>query len=251
MFSPLDQFKIAPLIKIQLLGIDISITNFVLVSFLTLVVVQSFVFLTKNNVNNAFFIVSNVSQNVLEKLYRLVTQLLFDIITTGSEKYFPFVVVLFGFILTNNLIGMVPYSFTITSHIILTFFISFSIFVAVNIIGFKKHGIKLFSLFLPANTSIFLAFLLVPIELISYIAKPISLGVRLFINLMAGHSLLKVIVGFSWKILLLENFKSFICIFPLLILILLMGLEFSVALIQAYVFITLTSIYLNDVEALH
>jgi F-type H+-transporting ATPase subunit a len=159
--------------------------------------------------------------------------------------------VIFIFILSNNLIGLVPYSFTITSHITLTFMMSFSIFIAMNIIGFQKHGVELFSLFLPANTTFFLALLLVPIELISYIAKPISLGVRLFINLMAGHSLLKVIVGFSWNILLVENIKAIVFIVPLLILVLLMGLELGVALIQAYVFITLTSIYLNDSEALH
>nr|QYB23131.1 ATP synthase F0 subunit a [Nitzschia traheaformis] len=250
-FSPLDQFKIAPLFSIQFAGIDLSITNFLLVSILTLFVLQSFVFLMKDSATGSFFIAPSGWQNLLEKLYALVTQLLSDIITTGSEKYFPFMSVLFMFILTNNLIGMVPYSFTTTSHITLTFFLSFSIFVAMNVIGFQKHGVHLFSLFLPANTGFFLALLLVPIELISYIAKPISLGVRLFINLMAGHSLLKVIVGFSWNMLLVENLKGIVFIFPLLILVLLMGLELGVALIQAYVFITLTAIYLNDSEALH
>ena len=250
-FSPLDQFKIAPFFKIQLVGIDISITNFLLISLLTLFVLQSFIFLIKNFATNSFFVVPGGWQNLLEKLYSLVVQLVSDIITIGSEKYVPFMLVLFMFILTNNLIGMVPYSFTITSHITLTFFLSFSIFVAMNVIGFQRHGIHLFSLFLPANTGFFLALLLVPIELISYIAKPISLGVRLFINLMAGHSLLKVIVGFSWNMLLVENLKGIVFIFPLLILILLMGLELGVALIQAYVFITLTAIYLNDSEALH
>ena len=250
-FSPLDQFKIAPLLSIQFLGIDISFTNFLLVSLLTLFVLQSFVFFMKDASTSSFFIAPSGWQNLLEKLYALVTQLLSDIITTGSEKYFPFMSVLFLYILTNNLIGMVPYSFTTTSHITLTFFLSFSIFVAMNIIGFQRHGVHLFSLFLPANTGFFLALLLVPIELISYIAKPISLGVRLFINLMAGHSLLKVIVGFSWNMLLVENLKGIVFIFPLLILVLLMGLELGVALIQAYVFITLTAIYLNDSEALH
>ena len=250
-FSPLDQFKIAPLFSIQFAGIDLSITNFLLVSLLTLFVLQTFVFFMKDAATSSFFIAPSGWQNLLEKLYALVTQLLSDIITTGSEKYLPFMSVLFMFILTNNLIGMVPYSFTTTSHITLTFFLSFSIFVAMNIIGFQKHGIHLFSLFLPANTGFFLALLLVPIELISYIAKPISLGVRLFINLMAGHSLLKVIVGFSWNMLLVENLKGIVFIFPLLILVLLMGLELGVAVIQAYVFITLTAIYLNDSEALH
>jgi ATP synthase subunit 6 len=251
LYSPLDQFKIAPLFSLVVAGIDISATNFLLVSLLTIFVIRGFVFLIKEPNSNSFFVIPNGWQHIIEKLYALVTQLLSDIITTGSEKYFPFVSVLFMFILSNNLIGLVPYSFTVTSHITLTFFLSFSIFVAMNIIGFQRHGVELFSLFLPANTTFFLALLLVPIELISYIAKPISLGVRLFINLMAGHSLLKVIVGFSWNMLLVENLKAVVFILPLLILVLLMGLELAVALIQAYVFITLTAIYLNDSESLH
>ena len=251
LYSPLDQFKIAPLFSLVVAGIDISATNFLLVSLLTIFVLRGFVFLIKEPNSNSFFVIPNGWQHIIEKLYALVTQLLSDIITTGSERYFPFVSVLFMFILSNNLIGLVPYSFTVTSHITLTFFLSFSIFVAMNIIGFQRHGVELFSLFLPANTTFFLALLLVPIELISYIAKPISLGVRLFINLMAGHSLLKVIVGFSWNMLLVENLKAVVFILPLLILVLLMGLELGVALIQAYVFITLTAIYLNDSESLH
>lgn len=250
-YSPLDQFKIAPLFSLQIAGLDFSFTNFLLVSLLTLFVIQILVFLIKEPTSNSFFVIPSGWQNLIEKLYALVTQLLSDIITTGSEKYFPFMAVLFMFILSNNLIGMVPYSFTITSHITLTFFMSFSIFIAMNIIGFQRHGVELFSLFLPANTGFFLALLLVPIELISYIAKPISLGVRLFINLMAGHSLLKVIVGFSWNMLLVENLKAIVFVVPLIVLVLLMGLELGVAVIQAYVFITLTAIYLNDSEALH
>ena len=155
------------------------------------------------------------------------------------------------FILTNNLIGLVPYSFTTTSYITLTFFMSFSVFIGMIIIGFQRHGLVFFSLFLPANTGFLLALVLVPIELVSYISKPISLGVRLFINLMAGHTLLKVIVGFSWSMLLVENLTAIMFIIPLLILVVLMGLELAVALIQAYVFVTLICIYLNDSEALH
>lgn len=250
-YSPLDQFKIAPLISLQIAGLDLSFTNFTLAALVTLFVIQSIVFLIKEPTTSSFFVIPSGWQNLIEKLYALVSQILSDIITTGSEKYFPFMAVLFMFILSNNLIGMVPYSFTTTSHITLTFFLSFSIFVALNVIGFERHGMEYFSLFLPANTGFFLALVLVPIELISYIAKPISLGVRLFINLMAGHSLLKVIVGFSWNMLLVENLKAIAFIFPLLVLVVLTGLELAVALIQAYVFITLTAIYLNDSEALH
>lgn len=246
MYSPLDQFKIAPLITIQFAGIDLSVTNFLLASLLTLFVLQSLVFLIKEPGTNSFFIIPSGWQNLIEKIYGLVSQLLSDIITTGSEKYFPVAIVLFMFILSNNLIGMVPYSFTITSHITLTFFLSFSIFVAMNVIGFQKHGMEFFSLFLPANTSFFLALILVPIELISFIAKPVSLGVRLFINLMAGHSLLKVIIGFAWSMLLLENLTSLGLILPMVIVVILFGLELGVALIQTYVFVILTCIYIQD-----
>ena len=114
---------------------------------------------------------------MIEKIYALVTQLVADTITTGSEKYLPFLSVVFMFILTNNLVGLVPYSFTTTSYITLTFFMSFSIFVGMTIIGFQKHGLEFFSLFLPANTGFFLALVLVPIELISYIAKPMKFSV--------------------------------------------------------------------------
>ena len=250
-YSPLDQFKIAPLFSLVIAGIDVSVTNYLLVSLLTIFVIRTFVFLIKETNSSSFFVVPSGWQNLIEKIYGLVSQSLSDIVTIGSEKYFPFMSTLFLFILSNNLIGLVPYSFTITSHLTLTFFMSFSIFVGMTLIGFERHGFEYFSLFLPANTTFFMAIFLVPIELISYIAKPISLGVRLFINLMAGHTLLKVIVGFSWNMLLVENLKAIAFILPLLILVVLMGLELGVAIIQAYVFITLTSIYLNDSEALH
>merc|ERR1712228_1155852 len=121
----------------------------------------------------------------------------------------------------------------------------------VNIICIKLHRIHMLSLFIPSNTSFGLALLLVPIEFVSYIFKPISLGVRLFANLMAGHTLLKVIVGFSWSMLLLENILSIVHVVPLLILVVLMGLELAVAFIQAYVFTILTCIYLNDGVNMH
>ena len=126
-----------------------------------------------------------------------------------------------------------------------------SIFIGINIICIKRHKSHMLSLFLPANTSFGLALLLVPIEFVSYIFKPISLGVRLFANLMAGHTLLKVIVGFSWSMLLLEDVLSIAHVIPLIILVILMGLELAVAVIQAYVFIILTCIYLNDGINLH
>lgn len=253
--SPLEQFQILSLITIKLFGFDFSITNALLVNILALMCFSGTVYCFSSNANYAnqtsFFFIPNPWQVIFESIYEVVSQLVFDLISTGSEKYFPFITVIFSFILFNNLIGLVPYSFTITSHLIITFGLSFSIFVGMNIISYQLHGLHMFSLFLPANTTFFLALVLVPIEFVSYIAKPVSLGVRLFINLMAGHSLLKVVVGFAWSMLLLDGLQAVSFLVPILLLTLLMGLELGVALIQTYVFITLTCIYLNDSEALH
>ena len=146
----------------------------------------------------------------------------------------------------SNLIGLIPYTFTTTSHLFVTFLLSFSIFFGINLITIETYGFKFFSLFLPANTSFFLALVLVPIEFVSYIAKPVSLGVRLFINLMAGHTLIKVIAGFAWSMLGLKNLVSFGSIIPMLTLVVLFGLELGVAFIQTYVFIILICIYIQD-----
>ena len=253
--TPLEQFQIILLFSIKLFCFDFSITNLALVNFLVLAIFAAMVFFFSSNANylneTSFFFIPNTWQVFIEALYETSAQLLFDNINAEGEKYFPFISVIFTFVLFSNLIGLVPYSFTTTSHLIVTFTLSLSIFIGLNIICIQKHKFHMLSLFLPANTSFGLSLLLVPIELLSYIFKPISLGVRLFANLMAGHTLLKVIVGFSWSMLLLEDFLAVFHILPLLILVVLMGLELGVALIQAYVFTILTCIYLNDVVNLH
>ena len=176
---------------------------------------------------------------------------MFDNVNVEGEKYFPLISVIFFFVVLVNLIGLAPYSFTVTSHLIVTVTMSFSIFIGINIICIKNYKMHMLSLFLPSNTSFGLALLLVPIEFVSYIFKPISLGVRLFANLMAGHTLLKVIIGFSWSMLMLENVVSIFHFIPFLVVVILYGLELGVALIQAYVFTILTCIYLNDGINLH
>ena len=250
LLTPLEQFQIISLFSIKLLGLDFSFTNLLLINLLVLVILVNFIYFIIST-DNTFFFIPNNWQTLIETIYETVSQLLFDNINIKGEKYFPFISVLFFFILAVNLIGLVPYSFTITSHLIITFSFSFAIFIGVNIICINIHKVEILSLFIPSNTSFGLALLLVPIEFVSYIFKPISLGVRLFANLMAGHTLLKVIVGFSWSMLLLENIISVFHFLPLLILVILMGLELGVALIQAYVFTILTCIYLNDSINLH
>ena len=199
--TPLEQFQIILLFSIKLFCFDFSITNLVLVNFLVLLFFGTIIVLFSSNANSlketSFFFIPSTWQALLEATYEASSQLLFDNINKEGEKYFPFISTIFIFVLFSNLIGLVPYSFTTTSHLIVTFTLSFSIFVGINIICVQKHKFHMLSLFIPSNTSFGLALLLVPIELLSYVFKPISLGVRLFANLMAGHTLLKVIVGFS------------------------------------------------------
>lgn len=255
LLTPLEQFQIISLLPINIFSLDFSVTNLLLVNIVTLIFFSSVVYFFSANPNyggySPFYMVPSTWQIFIETIYDTVSQLLFDNINVEGEKYFPFISVIFTFILFGNLIGLIPYSFTVTSHVIITFTLSFSIFVGVNIIGFQRHRLNMLSLFIPSNTSFALALILVPIEFVSYLAKPISLGVRLFINLMAGHTLLKVIVGFAWSMLILENLVSFFHVVPLIVLVALMGLELGVALIQAYVFVVLTCIYLNDSINLH
>ena len=250
LLTPLEQFQIVSLFSIKLFSLDFSFTNLFLINIITLVAFSTLIsFISADD--SSFFLIPNNWQTLIETVYETVSQLLFDNISTEGEKYFPFVSVLFLFILLVNLVGLIPYSFTITSHLIVTFTLSFAVFIGVNIICIKIHKIEILSLFIPSNTAFGLALLLVPIEFIAYLFKPLSLGIRLFANLMAGHTLLKVIVGFSWSMLLLEDILSFFHVVPLLVLVILMGLELGVAMIQAYVFTILTCLYLNDSINLH
>jgi len=250
LITPLEQFQIISLFSFKLFCFDFSFTN---LFFIILIVFLGFylIFYFFSAKDRTFYLIPSVWQILFESTYELIAQMLFDNLNDKGEKYFPFISVLFSFILLSNLIGLIPYSFTITSHLIITFSLSLMIFIGLNIICIKIYKYEMLSLFIPSNTSFNLALLLVPIEFVSYMFKPISLGVRLFANLMAGHTLLKVIVGFSWSMLLLDDLLSFIHILPLVILVILMGLELAVAFIQAYVFTILTCIYLNDSVNLH
>jgi F-type H+-transporting ATPase subunit a len=248
--APLEQFQILVLVPIKIFNLDFSITNFLLINILALAFFLSIIYYNSSHQNylqeTSPFFASNPWQKIIEFISEITTQIMTDLIPNQSEKYFPIISVLFNFILFSNLIGLIPYSFTTTSHLFITFTLSFSVFFGINIVTFQKYKLKTFSLFLPNNTSFFLALILVPLEFISHLIKPISLGARLFINLMAGHTLLKVILGFSWSMLLLENFTSLGLIIPSITLVILFGLELGVALIQTYVFITLSCIYIQD-----
>ena len=155
-----------------------------------------------------------------------------------------FVFVVFMFVLLGNLLGMLPYSFTFTSHIAVTFAMAILIFISVTILGFARHGMHFFSFFAPPGTPVYMLPLLIPIEVISYLSRPISLSVRLFANMLAGHTLIKVIAGFIAVL-------GVAGVMPLALVVALTGLEILIAFLQAYVFAILTCLYINDAIHLH
>ena len=177
--------------------------------------------------------------------YTFVAKMINDTAGSNAKNFFPFVFTLFMFVLFCNMVGMLPYAFTVTSHIIVTFVLAAIVFVGVTIIGFIKHGFKYLELFVPKGVPIVLLPLIVVIEIISYLSRPVSLSVRLFANMMAGHTMLKVFGGFVISLGLLGGWL------PLGFSVALTGLEILVAFLQAYVFAILTCIYLNDALNLH
>jgi F-type H+-transporting ATPase subunit a len=168
-----------------------------------------------------------------------------------GQLYFPFIYTLFIFILINNLIGMIPYSFASTSHFVLTFAISFTIVLGATILGFERHGLHFFSLLVPAGCPLPLLPLLVLIEFISYLARNISLGLRLAANITAGHMLLNILSGFTYEIMNSGFVYFILALVPLAFIIAFSGLELGIALIQAQVFVVLTSSYIKDGLDLH
>lgn len=244
LYGPLDQFNI-----LQIFFYSLPINNFLMINLLNLFCIITIAFFNSMFLKKYFYfyIIPNCWQKLQEyTITIIVAELLFNSLKQYNKNYFIIISLLFNFILFSNIIGLIPYSFTITSHMYVTFYFALSIFFSINIITIKKYKAKTLLLFFPAHTSIYLAFLLVPIEFISYLAKPVSLGMRLFINLMAGHTLLKVIVSFCWDLLIFEKLISILLIFPMLIIIILFVLELAVAIIQTYVFIILTCIYIKD-----
>ena len=183
-------------------------------------------------------------QILAELSYEFIARLVSDNIGKDGKPYFSFIFTIFMFVLFGNFLGMLPYSFTFTSHIAVTLSMALVIFVLVTVIAFFKHGIRFFSFFLPAGVPIFLAPLMIVIEVISYFTRPFSLSIRLFANMMAGHTLLKVVGGFVFPLGIL----GFV---PLAGLVAITGLEFLIAFLQAYIFTILTCIYINDAINLH
>jgi F-type H+-transporting ATPase subunit a len=235
--NPMHQFnvyRIGPEISIG--KVDLSFTNaslFMIISALTII---SVLFVgTRRKA-----IVPTKIQLLAELSYALVSKMISDTAGSKAKPYFPFVFSLFMFVLFCNMLGMLPYSFTVTSHIIVTFALAAVIFVGVTIIGFVNHGAGYLKLFIPSGVPLFLLPLIVIIEIISYLSRPVSLSVRLFANMLAGHTMLKVFGGFVISLGIIGGWL------PLSFTVALTGLEMLIAFLQAYVFAILTCIYLND-----
>ena len=240
--NPMQQFtvhKIGPQIKIA--GVDLSFTNASLFMVISASVILLFLFLGSREKK----IIPTKLQLIAEMSYTFVAKMISDTAGSKAKPYFPFIFSLFMFVLFCNMVGMFPYSFTVTSHIIVTLILALFIFIAVTIIGFIKHGFKYLSLFVPKGVPVILLPLITIIEIISYLSRPVSLSVRLFANMMAGHTMMKVFGGFVISLGIVGGWL------PLSFSVALTGLEILVAFLQAYVFAILTCIYLNDALNLH
>lgn len=239
--SPLAQFEVHPLIPFQVGGFDLSFTNASLWMVLTLAVATSILAIGARRKQ----LVPNRWQGFSESIVQFVSDMIRDTAGTEALKFFPMIFSLFMFILVCNLMGMLPYSFTVTSHVIVTFALAIGVFLSCTLIAIFKHGLgKFLHFFLPPGIPIWGGILMFPIELMSYLARPISLSLRLGINMMVGHTLMKVIAGFVFMMGLWGAF-------PMAFLVVFTGFEIGIAMLQAYIFAILTCVYLNDALHLH
>jgi len=237
----MQQFEIKRLIPIDLFGVDASFTNASLFMVIAVGLIAAFLIFAMGRRQ----LVPGRLQSMAELSYEYIANMVRENLGEEGMKYFPWVFTIFMFILTLNLLGMIPHSFTVTSHIIVTFAFAVMVWVVVTIIGFVKHGTGYLRLFVPAGVPWWLLPIIVPIELISYFIRPISHSVRLFANMMAGHTMLKVFAGFVVGLGLVGGWA------PFAFVVAFTGLEVVVAFLQALIFTVLTCIYLNDALHMH
>jgi len=238
--NPLEQFEIKRLIPLHIGQVDISFTNSALFMIVAVLLATALLVIGTRRAQ----LVPGRLQSMAELSYEFIANMIEENVGTEGMRYFPFIFTLFMFVLFGNLIGMVPYTFTYTSHIIVTFALAAVIFIGVTMIGLTRHGFHFFTLFAPQGVPWPLLLLLVPIELISYFIRPFTLSIRLFANMLAGHAILAVFAGFVAALGILG-------IAPLAMDVGFMLLEFLVAALQAYIFTILTCLYLNDAIHLH
>ncbi|MCR9174465.1 MAG: F0F1 ATP synthase subunit A [Alphaproteobacteria bacterium] len=241
--SPVEQFHLLDIVEVNVGGLDLSFTTSAFYMMASAILVGTFLVQSMKGRH----LVPTRLQSMAELSYEFIAGMVRDNVGSEGRPYFPFIFSLFMFILVGNLFGMLPfghYTYTFTSQIIVTFAMAMAVFVGVTVIALMKHGLHFFTFFFPAGAPIYMAPLLIPIEILSYLSRPVSLSVRLFANMMAGHTMMKV---FGTFVVMLGVFG----VAPMLVLVALTGFEILVAILQAYVFTILTCIYLNDALHLH
>ena len=246
--DPLHQFQINPILRIAVEGYDVSFSNSALA--MMAVVGLAYALIHYGTKNPA--IVPGRLQAAAEFFYEFVANMLRENGGQHARPYFPLVFSIFMFVLFGNLLGMIPYAFTFTSHIVVTFAMAIGVFLFVTALALMKHGLHFFSFFLPHGTPLWLSPILVPVEVISYCMRPISLSVRLFANMMGGHIMLKVFAGFIVMLLGSLGFVgALLSVLPFALIVVLIAFEFLVAALQAYIFSILTCLYIHDALELH
>lgn len=247
MANPIHQFVIENKVDLHIGNIDVSFTNSAMwMAIAAIASVALLIIATKEK-----SMVPNRLQMTAEMLYMFVANMVRTTIGSKGARYFPFVFTLFIFVLMGNVLGLLPYAFTYTSHLAVTGGLAVFIFGMVIILGIYNHGLKFFTLFAPAGVPWFIYPILIPIEIISFFVRPLTLSVRLFANMMAGHIMLKVVAGFAAAAAGVSAGYALIGIFPVMVNVILMVFELLVAVIQAYVFAVLTCVYLKDTVELH
>ena len=244
--NPMEQFAVKPIVPLHIAGYDVSFTNQSLL--MVIVVAAAALFLTLAVKPGR--LVPSRGQSMAEMSYEFVANMIHSATGEDGLKFFPLVFTLFMFVLFSNFFGLIPGSFTVTSQIAVTFALAAFVILTVIVVGFAKHGIGFLKLFVP-HAPFALLLLLVPIEVISFLTRPISLSVRLFANMLAGHTMLQVFAGFVIALGAAGGIFTGLAIAPMLLIVAIMLLEFLVAFLQAYVFAILTCIYLNEALHLH
>jgi ATP synthase subunit 6 len=244
MYSPLEQFEIISLIPFRMGSFDLSLTNTSLMMVRTATILRGLSQAVRVSGNGR--LVPTRWQTVLEGVHNMILTMLGQTIGPQGQTLFPFVFSVFTFILGCNRFGLVPYSFTVTSHLIVTMTLALAIWIGKLVMGFRLHGLTFFRMFLPTGTPFAMVPFMVPLEVLGFTITFVSLSVRLFANMMAGHILLKVIAGFAWSMMVAGGVMWVAHFIPRVVLFLLLGLETAVAFIQAYVFTLRTCIYIGD-----
>jgi len=246
LLDPLEQFDVFPLFPF----VFYSPTNLTLIAFVNFLLL-AFVFYATNYPNQSHTTASSVFTGLIRSIHEMLAGLAESNIRLTKQVYFPILYYVFWLILISNLVGLIPYSYTVTSSFVWTFYLSLALFIGVNLLGIYQHSYAIFAFGVPTGSPLVLAPLIAAVELISYFSRIFSLSIRLFANMMAGHTLLKILIGFSWVMLNSQTVLVFFAALPWVVVTLVMALEFVISLLQAYVFVTLISLYINDVIVLH